>query len=491
LSAATIDLPPNVSIGWMPNSAAQAVYVACPVFEVLLWGGRGGGKTAALIADYAQHVGRGHGAAWRGIIFRRQARDLIDIVAKARQMLRPIFPDAEFVGGNEPAIRWKTGEVLLFRHVKDERDHELYQGHEYPFVGWEELTQWMTPNAYEALLGVCRSSVPSVPRKYRATCNPSGPGHNWVKKRFIDAGPEGAIVTDPESGRERTHIRVMLEDNPHLMEADPHYIASLRAISDPNRRKAWLEGSWDITSGGMFDDLWDARIHVVEPFRIPATWRIDRSLDWGDAHPFAVQWWAESDGTSPSRDRDSPDYAPLVPRGTLFMIAQWYGCTGKPNEGLRFPAAAVARGIIQREDDMGIRARVRMGVADDSIFSPDHNADSVGRAMRRAGCAWLPASKGKVSRINGWQMFRQRLAAALPRRLDDGSIDPHWIMEEPGIFIFDTCRDFIRTVPVLPRDEKNIDDVDTNSEDHDGDAMRYRIIQTRVDLSILPRGRYG
>lgn len=470
-----LTLPAGTTVGWAPNSKWQELALSCPAIELLCWGNRGGGKSECLLADFAQHVGQGYGEYFRGIIFRKHSRDLSDIVAKARRMLRPIFPDAEYIGGNMPEIRFKTGELLMFRHINAPEDHELYQGHEYAFVGWEELTQWATPESYEALFGICRSSYKGMPLKYRATCNPSGPGHSWVRKRFIDTTPMAVPYTDPKTKMIRVHIALMLKDNVDMMRANPDYIRSLEAISDPNRRKAWLDGSWDITSGGMFDDLWEREVHVVKPFKIPSSWYIDRSFDWGESKPFAVQWWAESDGTTPSTDKNDDNYAPMVARGTVFLFDQWYGCTGEDNKGLRLPPASVAKEIIRREKQMG--RKVHPGPADNAIFNKDHSSDSIGEIMRRVGVRWTLSDKSPGSRVNGWQIFRQRLHASKPRMVD-GKIDPEWMMEEPGFFVFDTCTDFIRTVPSLPRDPKKPDDVDTDVEDHDADAMRYRLTRT-------------
>jgi hypothetical protein len=98
-----------------------------------------------------------------------------------------------------------------------------------------------------------------------ATTNPFGVGHNWVKKRFINKAPAGKIlreeinVFNPRTGQReivvktQTHLFGSYKENKYL---SPEYIAELEKITDPNRRKAWLEGSWDIVSGGMFDDVW-------------------------------------------------------------------------------------------------------------------------------------------------------------------------------------------------------------------------------------------
>src|SRR5690606_19991509 len=130
-------------------------------------------------------------------------------------------------------------------------------------------------------------------------------------------------------------------------ESDPDYISKLAASARNNaEKKAWLEGSWDIVSGGMFDDVWDPEINIVKPFKIPPNWRIDRSFDCGSSNPFSVGWSAVSNG----EDVQLADgtWRSTI-RGDLFRVAEWYGWTGKPNEGLRILAVDIARGIVERE----------------------------------------------------------------------------------------------------------------------------------------------
>jgi hypothetical protein len=344
--------------------------------------------------------------------------------------------------------------------MKSPADYWNYHGHEYPWIGWEELTNWASGDCYEAMKACNRSAHPGMPRKYRSNTNPYGVGHNWVKAYFIDAAAGGVPVGD---SRKRVHIKGYWWENPSLLENDPEYIDNIRSDSNTERRKAWYDGNWDITSGGMFDDLWDARVHVLEPFPIPDSWRIDRAFDWGSAHPFSVGWWAESDGTTAPNGR-------TYPRGTLFRIGEWYGWNGRPNEGNRMLAGEIARGIKEREKAEGWA--VKKGPADTNIFDAEHGV-TLADDMAKLGVHWEKADKGPGTRRIGWERMRGMLEAA--RNAD---------LEEPGLYVFDTCVQFVRTVPPLPRSERDPDDADTNAEDHIADETRYRIMTKKKTLRI-------
>jgi hypothetical protein len=172
-----------------------------------------------------------------------------------------------------------------------------------------------------------------------------------VKKRFIEPAPRGTIIREtqqvfnPQPSEEdvtltRVAIHGSFKENPYL---DPQYIATLMAIKDPNRRKAWVEGSWDVTSGGRFDHLWNASLHVIKPFRIPDSWTVDRSHDWGESKPFSNLWWARADGTAAELP-DGRQFCP--PAGSLILIGEWYGCPpDELNKGLNMSSTNVAKGV--------------------------------------------------------------------------------------------------------------------------------------------------
>ena len=444
------------NIVWQPQAGSQELFLRCPIYECLYEGTRGPGKTDALLMDFAQNVGRGYGAQWRGVLFRREYKEFDDIIATSESYFPRIFPGVKFLQSRGD-YRWvfPTGERLSFRAIKQKGEEKAYQGHSYPWVGWDELTNWPDEELYIALLAICRSTHPDIPRHYRAACNPWGVGHHWVKSRHIDPAPRGIIIDD-EQGRERVAIHGTIWENKILLENDPDYVKSLEAQTGA-KRKAWLYGDWDIVAGGMFGDVWDLDVHVIEPFEIPKTWRIDRSFDWGSSRPYAVGWWAESDGCDIVLADGTKQ---STRRGDLFRIAELYGWTGKANEGTRELAVEVARKIKQTEKGMG--RVVHAGPADSSIYDVEEGS-CIADKMGTIGVGWVRANKGPGSRVNGWELLRERLKNSITR---DG----------PGMFVFETCRQFIRTVPALPRDAKKPDDVDSEAEDHIGDETRYRVL---------------
>ena len=242
------------------------------------------------------------------------------------------------------------------------------------------------------------------------------------------------------------------------MKSDPEYVNRLKDSGAEWLVRAWLYGDWDIVAGGMFDDVWKREKHVIEPFEVPKSWRVDRSFDWGSSAPFSVQWWAESDGTP------APDEK-VYPRGTLFHIAEWYGYNGNPNEGIKMLASEIARGILDIERNMN--RRVSPAGADPSIFATS-NGTSIADEMARVGVRWEKADNARKA---GWEKMRRLMKASLQER-----------MEEAGLYVFNTCRQFIRTVPSLPRDGRDMEDLDTTTEDHIADAARYRIMRVTSRL---------
>lgn len=422
-------------------------------------------NTDAMLMAFAQYCGRGYGDYWRGIIFRRNYKHLDDIIAKSKRWFNQSAQKPRFLAGaSSLKWVWPTGEELLLRAFEDEEDYWSFHGHEYPFIGWEEVTSWPSIGCYESMKSCNRSSfqaterLATIPRLIRSSTNPYGVGHNWVKNYFVDPAPYGHVITDPK-GNKRVCLFGSIKENPYLGE---EYIQTLESITDPNKRKAWLEGSWDITSGGMFDDLWNKDKHVLKGFDIPFSWKIDRSFDWGSSKPFSVGWWAQTDGTDATmKDGTTRSF----PAKTLIRIGEWYGSTGKPNEGLRMTARNVALGIAAREIQLGIQNRVHPGPADSAIYAVTDDA-SIGQNMENESVFWVPADKRPGSRKNGWELIRDRL---------DAVVNPE-TQDKPGMYVFDTCRDFIRTMPPIPRDTRDPDDIDTDAEDHIADEVRYRVL---------------
>ena len=456
---------------WCPQYGSQLAFLmAHPIFEVLYEGTRGPGKTDCLLMDFLQHVGKGYGSEWRGILFRQTYPQLSDVINKTQKWFKRIFPGAKY---NKVEHKWTfpDGEELLLRHMKSPEDYWNYHGHAYPWIGWEELCNWADDKCYTVMMSCCRSTKPGMPRCYRATTNPYGPGHNWVKARFRLPHMRGRVILDSYRDGEREPPRVAIHgsiyENQILLHADPEYISKIRAAArNPSELAAWLHGSWDIIAGGMFDDIYRGDVHVVPSVPlsvIPKRWKIDRSFDWGSSKPFAVLWWAESNGEP--FEWNGRVYGKV--RGDLYLIQEWYGWNGTRNEGVRMLASEVAQGVKDREDDWALEGRVKPGPADSSIFDVE-NGNSIAADMEKKGVRWTPADKGPGSRKQGWEQIRKLLKGALP----PAGGGPR---EVPGLFIFDWCHQTIETVPVLPRDDKDLDDVNTEAEDHIGDSIRYRV----------------
>jgi len=428
--------------------------------EVLYGGARGGGKTYGLLLDFYFHnVEWGRAAA--GILFREDYPEMEDLMRKASK----IYP---LMGGKWHATKrmwtFPEGGFLVFRYLRTEADANSYQGHEYTWIGVDEAGKYPSRAILDPLRAILRG-VDAVFPRFVLTANPGGAGHNHLKSRFVDPAPPMSIMRErmPVSGKywTRAFIPALVTDNLILLETQPEYVDQLIQATrgKPWLRRAWIYGDWDIVAGGMFDDTWgQCRRHaVLRPFHVPESWRIFRALDWGSSAPFSVGWWAESDG-SEVKIGGEPRH---LPRGSKIRIAEWYGWNGKPNEGVRMLASNVGRGILEREQAMGIAGRVRPGPADTSIFSTE-DGHSIADQMALAGVAWERADKRPGSRKAGWELMRDMLLNTI-----EG--------ERPGLYIFETCRHWIRTVPVLPRDKNDPDDVDTNAEDHIADETRYAI----------------
>lgn len=474
-------------VSWAPQAGSQEAFVSCPVFEAIFEGERGPGKTEALLMDFAQDVGKGFGKSWRGVLFRRTYPELGDVIEKSEKLFRRIFPTAKYNRAFH-VWEWPDGETLLFRHFKKESDYWSYHGHEYPWQGWEELTTWPDDRGYRKMFSCARSSHKGVPTRIRSTTNPYGIGHNWVKLRFrlpIKRGHIAGKITRNSRDRDgnieppRVAIHGCLKENKVLLHADPNYIGRLRmAARNAEELKAWIHGDWNIVAGGMLDDVWNDSVHMLPsfPFKlIPRGWKLDRAYDHGSSAPFSVGWYVESNGEP--IEYEGKKIGSM--RGDLIRIAEWYGWNGEPNTGVRMLAVDIAKGILEREDDWGLAGCVRPGPADSSVFDDYEPGSSVAGDMQKKGVRWTKADKGPGSRKQGWEQVRKWLKAAIPK--------PGVGREDPGLFITDRCEQFKRTVPVLPRSDKDPDDVDTDAEDHIGDELRYRMRRKNTEVSS---GRY-
>lgn len=379
------------------------------------------------------------------------------------------------------AITFYNGSKIHLCHCQYEKDVTKYQGAEIHILLIDELTHF-TETIYRFLRGRCRIGGMALPKKYdglfpKIICgsNPGGIGHNWVKASFIDGAPPLALtrMDKKEGGMLRQFIPALLADNPTMAENDPDYVDRLAGLGNDALVKAMRDGDWNIVAGGAFDDVWSDRV-IVPRFKIPASWRLDRSFDWGSSHPFAVAWWAEADGTEAAFD-DGRKFCP--PRGSLVMVGEWYGASGS-NIGLKMSARDVAAGIVEREKLMFTGRAVNPGPADNQIDNvTESGTPTIAGEMRAKGIMWTASDKASGTRKIGLELMRQGIREA-------GKPHP----ESPGIWFMDHCRAAIAQIPVLPRDEKNSEDVCTKSEDHMYDAIRYRVLARNQTISRIRMG---
>jgi hypothetical protein len=278
-----------------------------------------------------------------------------------------------------------------------------------------------------------------------------------------------------------------------LLHADPGYKGRIKAAArNASELAAWMDGSWDIVAGGMFDDIWyEYRDTIVmEPFDIPPGWKIYRAYDHGSSKPFSVGWYAVSDGTDfmlkDGRMRSTV-------RGDYFRFKEWYGWRGQPNEGSRMLVADI-KGIIEREIKWGLRdpnaqwTRVSRGPADSSIFDDNTNGSEVTIAAtsRSRDDQWRQAPRHLLGASRQGTALARAGMGARSKAAQGDQASAGRLPGNPRTVHHDRVPQWLRCVPVLPRDELKIDDVDDESEDHNGDETRYML---RFEIRTMKSGR--
>jgi hypothetical protein len=403
-------------------------------------------------------------------IFRRTYQELEDTDIKEAMAS---YPDglAKYNAGRHE-YQLINGSKILFRHCENEADRFKYSGIEIQFLYFDELTSFeqvvydfiKTRLRAKKALGV----VPIV----RSASNPGNIGHGWVKKMFVDAGPYMEIQTQ-EIYSETLHktkvirtqyIPALAMENPFITD---DYIFELEQ-KPPALRDALLNGNWDSFEGQCFPEIriapenTDRRwTHVIEPFTIPLDWPRYFSFDHGYSRPFACQWWT------------------IDPEGRAYLYREWPGCKPRQaNVGLELTPVQIADGILEREEEEAKNNLRILRVADPAIFDKSRG-DSVADQMapgymnRRQGVIF---SKGDHARLPGKMQVHERL------RFDNDG--------KPMMYIFSTCKNWIRTVPTLPYSTKKPEDVDSDAEDHDYDAMRYFLMDHPVAPKRKPPKEY-
>ena len=439
--------PKDKEIIFAPNPGPQTEFLAAPEREVLYGGAAGGGKSFGLLADPMRYFGNGN---FNGLILRRTNDELRELVWKSQELYPKAYPGAKW---QEKKSQWvfPSGAKLWMTYLEREEDVLRYQGQAFSYIAFDELTQHATPFAWNYMRSRLRTTDPDLPIFMRATTNPGGPGHGWVKAMFIDPSPSNTAfaATDLETGETlvypenhakagkplfyRRFIPATLRDNPYLFE-DGSYEANLLSLPEMQRRQL-LEGDWAIADGAAFPEFRQQH-HVIEPFEIPPDWRRFRSCDYGYSSFSAVHWFAID-----------PSYETLIVYRELYVSKH----TGKD----------LGRAVLDAERGESIH----YGVLDSSCW---HNRGQIGPSiaeeMITMGCRWRPSDRSAGARVAG----RNRLHELLKVNEDTGMA---------GIVFFNTCRQIIADLPIIPNDPKGSDDIDPRfRSDHAYDSVRYGIM---------------
>jgi len=432
---------------WAPQPGPQHAFIKCPYFDVLFGGARGGGKSDACLGEFAIHASK-YGRNARGVFMRREMPQADSLIDRSYEIYGPMGWTF-----HKMDRQWTSpeGAVLRFRPLEDDRDAEKYQGQQFSRVYLEELTNWPTSRAPDKMKATLRSAA-GVPPCFRATANPGGSGHHWVKTRYIDPAPQGMLPLMDESGKiDRVFIPAKVSDNLALIKNDPGYADRLKLTGSKEQVRAWLDGDWAVVEGAFFDN-WSSARHVVHPFEMPSHWTRFRSMDWGSAAPFSVGWYAVVSDDTPLGDGRT------LPRGALIKFKEWYGASA-PNVGLKMTAEDVAKGIAERS----VGDKIDYSVLDPAAFAQNGGPSIAERmALKPHSVFFRPADNkrvGKLGTMGGWDLMRHRLDGEAPDR--------------PMLVFFDTCAASIRTIPLLQHDTDQVEDLDTASEDHAADETRY------------------
>lgn len=444
-----------------------------PATEVLYGGAAGGGKS---------HLMRAAAVMWslqvpglQTYLFRRLFPELVQNHMQGPTsfpaLLAPIVESGHcrIVKGE---IRFSNGSRIYLRHCQYENDVYSYQGAEIHVLLIDELTHW-TQSMYKFLRGRCRMTAIKVPPhlegrfpRFLGGTNPGGIGHHWVKRDFVDAGP-GSIrrMEKEQGGMLRQFIPARLQDNPSLLRADPSYEDKLSGLGDPLLVRAMKMGDWKIVAGAMFGAEWNDERHVCRPFAIPSGWELWRGGDDGFASPSAIYWLTQD-----------PDAK------TIYVIRELYRAGMLPHDSAERTLKGDREIVLVGPGGHRLLNRQALsGIYDSAAFSDTGQASSAGQKvpsrghqMNKLGCNWRPCEKGPGSRVARVQDFHRLLAT--------NPLDPR---KRPGIIFFDTCKVAIETIPTLPRDKDNPEDVDTDAEDHAFDGVTYGLQKKTGLLSRL------
>lgn len=429
----------RLPIIYSPNPK-QILFHSSWATETVYGGAKGGGKSCALVMEALAYALEFPGA--KVYLFRETYDDLEANLID--EWLSKVPEDLYVYNASKHIAFVRNGSRVFFRYVRNNKDADKYQGRSIDFIGVDELTKH-SERAIQTLLS-CLRSPKGFPPVFRATCNPGGIGHMWVKKRYVSATKYGTeIVRDPVTGNTIQFIPAVVYDNLILMKNDPAYVRRLENLPE-TLKKAFLYGDWDVFEGQYFPE-WNYQIHVCRPFAIPNYWRRFRSLDYG-LDCTACYWWAVS------------------PNGKLYIYRELH------QPGLILSKAAQKIVEMTPRDEI-----ISYTVASPDLWRRRQETGVTGEEiMRRAGLHGL--RQADDSRIPGWLQLREYLAPY--------EVEPErW---DADLAIFDHCIHAIADIPALIHDEHEPEDAADEPHEitHSPESIRYGVMTRPPRRSLTP-----
>lgn len=449
-------------------------------FDLALLGGRGYGKTrvAIMIAVRFCEQHRDHA---RVLIVRRSFPGLAEIEAETRTILAQIYgAGAVSYNSQKHVFKLPNGGTIHLDQLDHEADFDKFQGRSFGLIIADEAGQYPSPSLLDRLRSSLRAPA-GIPVRYIITANPGGPGHGWIKKRHV-LRTEWKPYEDENTGSTFVTVNGTFRSNVFIDQ--DAYERNLRAscAGDPALAQAWLDGDWTAIRGAFFECLTDRS--MIDPWQSLPTgsvppilgyrmnepgrsWHFYVAGDFGIAAPSVFLAMAES----PGAEHEGVFY----PRGSRIVFDECaLASIDDPSKGLGLSAPDQASHVKVMCERWNFKPA---GVLDDACFSNQGSqSGTIADEFRRSGVSFKRAKKG--SRLNGWNTLRTLMAQA-------GQPDV------PGLYISKSCAYVWETLPSLPRDPRNPEDLDTRAIDHAADAIRYGCLQEKqvlfTGISTMPQ----
>lgn len=443
---------------WKPHPGPQTVFLSSPAYEVLYGGQVGGGKSDCLLFGNIRQTDH---PSYKGLILRRTFPELRELMDRALAVFGQL-------GGewNEQAKRWKwpEGGYTEFGYCETYKDAMQYMGKQFSDIAFDEIGMLAEERIWTFLMTRNRAAGAGLRLTMRASANPGGAGHHWLKRRFIDQCPPDGTPIETKLGT-RAFVRATIQDNPTLMANDPLYVERLKNL--PELEYRWLAmGDWNAGGGLAFPELFDKHRYFIPMQRVPDHWRVYAAFDWGFNHPFAYGVFAV--------DED----------GMMYLVDSCHGRKMHPDQ-----IAARWRRTLEGHH---LEGRCRTVVAGHDCWAGvkarSEHVPTLAEEFYREGFA---LTKANISRVAGVQNMRAYFAPVSPTAVR-GPHAPLIHAGTPRLRFFDTPGNR-KTYEVLEgciADPDDIEDVlkrDANDEGVGGDDA-YDMV--RYGLAARPlRGK--